>query len=274
MHLLSAIGLGIIQGITELFPFSSLGILVILPHLVRVTVPTSGSRYLPFLVALHVGTALALVGYFRHEWGMLIRGWWRWIRGDHTESGRMAWLIIWATIPAGLVGLLLKHRISDLFGKPGWAAIFLLVNAVVMWMGDRQSRKVSRPRDLRQLTSGQAVTIGVYQIFALIPGLSRSGLTMTGGVANGLGFEDAAHFSFLLATPIILAAGLVELPKLHHGVHGMLGAALVGGVVAGVTAWLSTRYLLRYFRHHDMGRLALVSAILGVVALVGLHFGA
>lgn len=273
MHLIDAVWLGILQGLTELFPFSSLGILVILPHLVHVSIP-SGSAYLPFLVALHVGTALALVWYFRRDWVDLAVNWWRWWGGHRSTSGRLAWLIIWATIPAGLVGLVLKNRIANLFGNPDLAAFFLLVNAGVMLMGDRMARRAPATTELNQLSLGQAVKIGVYQIFALIPGLSRSGLTITGGVSSRMGFEDAAHFSFLLATPIILAAGLAELPKLHHGgIHGMLVPAVVGGILAGVTAWFSTRYLLRYFQNHDLGRLALISAILGAVSLIGLWLG-
>lgn len=267
MSIITAAALGIIQGFAELFPFSSLGILVILPHVVPMTVPVSGSRYLPFIVALHTGTAIALIIYFRREWGRIIGGFFQWFAGKQTPAGRMAWLLIWGTIPAGLVGLLLKHKIAALFGNPTSAAAFLIVNGFLMVLGDRWHRKRNRRLSLKHMSGVQAIKIGLYQILALIPGLSRSGATITGGVSLGLSFEEAAHFSFLLATPIILAAALVELPKLHGGLHGLLVPAVVGGVLAGVTAWLSTRYLMRYFMVHNLGRFAVISVVLGAAAL-------
>jgi undecaprenyl-diphosphatase len=270
MSLITALILGIIQGGTELFPFSSLGILVIVPHFLAVRGLT-GTRYLPFLVALHVGTALALIGYFWRDWVAMVRGWFRTWEGEESPEGRLFWLIILATIPAGLVGLALKHKLTALFGHPLPAAVFLLVNGGIMALGDRVARRVKRRQTLEALTAGQSLTIGLWQILALIPGLSRSGSTITGGVALGLSFEDAAHFSFLLATPIILAAGLVELPKLHGGLHGLMVPALVGGVAAAVVALLSTRFLMGYFRVNNLKWLAVCSAILGVAGLVLVH---
>jgi undecaprenyl-diphosphatase len=266
--------LGIIQGFAELFPFSSLGILVILPHIVHLAVPTSGARYLPFLVALHAGTAIALLLLFGREWIRLVRGWILWLRGQHTADGRMAWMIIWATIPAGLVGLALKHKIADLFSKPLFAAIFLIVNGGLMLLGNYwHQQQQARQTDLalEKIPVKSALIIGVFQILALIPGMSRSGATISAGVKEGLSFEDAAHFSFLLATPIILAAALVELPKLHSGTHGLMGPALIGGVIAGIVAWLSARFLLRYFRFHNLRQLALISMAVGVVGLILVH---
>ncbi len=272
MSLGTAVFLGILQGFTELFPFSSLGLLVILPHVVSITVPTSGAKYLPFVVALHLGTAVALLWYFRREWVRIIRGWFRWLRGHRTTEGRLAWLLIWGTIPAGIVGLALKHPISALFSKPLLAAIFLLLNGGLMLWGDRQQHVVRQAvHSVASLTIGQTLKIGLFQILALIPGMSRSGSTISAGVSVGLSFEDAAHFSFLLATPIILAASLVEIPKLHSGLHGLATAALVGGVFAAVTAWLSTRFLLRYFQVHNLFRLAIISMGLGVLSLVLIH---
>lgn len=267
----TALLLGFIQGLAELFPFSSLGLLVILPHVAHFVVPMQGSRYLPFLVALHLGTALALILYFRHEWARIIGGFFRWIGGRRSAEGSLAWLIIWGTIPAGLVGLVLKHKISALFGRPLIAAAFLFVNGLFLFWGNRNIKRYRRPKPLSQLNGREAFKVGLYEIFALIPGLSRSGLTIVAGIRQGLSSEDAAHFSFLLATPIILAAALVELPKLHHGTHGLLGPALVGGATAFVVAWLSTRFLMRYFQTHRLGTLAWISLALGVAALIAVH---
>ncbi|MBX5467267.1 MAG: undecaprenyl-diphosphatase [Firmicutes bacterium] len=269
MSLLAAAGLGVLQGVAELFPFSSLGLLVLVPHLLGIPVP-DGARYLPFLVALHVGTALALLSTLGREWGRLLRGWVQWLGGRHNPAGREAWLVVWATIPAGLLGLLLRHRLAALFGDPGWAARFLLVNALVMGTVDRISRRLGPRRDFAHLPVGRACFVGGCQALALIPGLSRTGLTVAAGVLSGLDYASAARFSFLLATPIIFAAGLVELPQLRHGAvaSGMLPAAAVGGLCALVTAWLSARYLLQYFVRHRFGGLAWISAALGALGLL------
>ena len=272
MSLDTAVFLGILQGFAELFPFSSLGLLVILPHVVSVTVPTSGARYLPFVVALHLGTALALLWYFRREWLRIVVGWFHWVSGHRTTQGRLAWLLIWGTIPAGIVGLALKHPISVLFSKPLLAAVFLVLNGGLMLWGDRQQHGVPQTvHSPSSLTIGQTLKIGLFQILALIPGMSRSGCTISAGVSVGLSFEEAAHFSFLLATPIILAASLVEIPKLHGGLHGLAIPALVGGIFAAATAWLSTRFLLRYFQVHNLFRLAIISIGLGVLSLALVH---
>lgn len=274
MTVIAAALLGLIQGIAELFPLSSLGLLVILPHVTSLTVPTSGSRYLPFLVALHLGTALALFIYFFAEWRRLLQGFVAWVRGRRTTDGRLFWMVVWATIPTGLVGLMLKHRLAMLFGRPVLAAIFLVVNGVIMLIGDRWHTDTHKELRLEDLSIGQALKIGLFQILALIPGLSRSGSTITGGVGLGLRYEDAARFSFLMATPIILAAGLVEIPKLsqaHGGHHGLMMPSLVGGLVAALVAWLSTHFLMRYFEHHRLRVFAFVSMALGVLSLALIH---
>jgi undecaprenyl-diphosphatase len=267
----SAALLGLIQGFAELFPFSSLGLLVILPHVIHLQVPTHGARYLPFLVALHAGTAIALLLLFWHEWVSLVRGWFLWLKGEHTAQGRMAWMLIWATIPVGLVGLALKHSIAHLFSKPLLAAIFLIINGFVMLLGDRWHKNNKHPVVFEKMSIKSAVKIGLFQILALIPGLSRSGATITGGVGQGLSFEDSAHFSFLLATPIIFAAALLELPKLGAGGQGLIIPALFGGVIAGITAWLSARFLLRYFRLHNLFQLALISIAVGIAGVALIH---
>lgn len=271
MSVAVAVILGLVQGITELFPLSSLGILVILPAVTGLAVPVTGSHYLPFLVALHLGTALALLIYFLGDWYRMIRGLIRWLAGHRNIDGRIAWLVIVATIPTGIVGFLLKTPLSHLFGYPLWAAVFLVVNGFLMLLGDAwHQRSLSHARSaVSELTAGQALRVGLFQILALIPGLSRSGSTITGGLGVGLSYRQAARFSFLLATPIILAAALVELPKLHTtSAHNMILPAVIGGVVAGVTAILSTRFLLRFFEHHRLRVFAFLSMALGVASIV------
>ncbi|CAB1127873.1 Undecaprenyl-diphosphatase 1 [Candidatus Hydrogenisulfobacillus filiaventi] len=264
-----ALGLGVLQGFAELFPFSSLGLLIVLPRLLALPVPVTGARYLPFLVALHVGTALALAWLFRREWAALITGWVHWLRGRRTPEGHLAWLLIWGTVPVGLLGWLLQHRLAALFGNAPLAAAFLVLNGGIMFLADRFARRRAGRRSRQALGVQDALGIGLWQVFALIPGLSRSGLTIAGGVGRGLGFAEAAHFSFLLATPVILAAGLVELPKLAHGgAHGLGPAALTGGLAAAITAWLSARYLLRYFRTHNLFWFAVASTAAGGLALL------
>lgn len=271
MSITTAALLGVLQGFAELFPFSSLGLLVILPHVISVSVPTSGARYLPFLVALHTGTALALLLVFASEWIQIIGGFFAWFKGRRTFHGRLAWLLIWGTIPAGLAGLLLKHPLQHLFANPTAAAIFLIANGLLMLGGDMIHKRVRGNAPLERITGRDALVIGTFQILALLPGMSRSGATITGGVGRGLSFESAAHFSFLLATPIILAAAVLELPKLHSGIHGLLLPSIVGGVLAGITAWISAKFLLRYFRHHSLFRLALISLGLGIGSLLIVH---
>lgn len=263
--------LGLVQGISELFPFSSLGILVILPRVAHLPVTTSGARYLPFLVALHAGTALALVIFFWTEWKRLIVAWFRSLRGEMTKESRLAWAVVIGTIPAGLMAALLQKHLTALFGKPHPAAIFLIVNGFLMLASDVFMRRQRTRKPLQKLNLFQALGIGAMQILALIPGISRSGSTITAGIFDGLSFEDAAHFSFLLATPIILAATLDEVPKLHGGASGLAVPALIGGLVAAVAAWFSVRFLMRYFEYGRLTPFAFISMGLGIVSLILLH---
>jgi undecaprenyl-diphosphatase len=269
MTIATAVLLGLVQGIAELFPLSSLGILVILPHVTALKIPTRGAHYLPFLVALHLGTALSLLWFFRHDWQKLLQGFVVWLGGRRTLEGHVLWMVIWATVPAGLVGLVFKHRLAALFGRPSLAAAFLVVNGFIMLTGDRWHALHRKNLRLAELSIREALTIGLFQVLALIPGLSRSGNTITGGIGLGLRYEEAARFSFLMATPIILAAGLVELPHLaRHGVHHLLLPSIAGGLVAAVTAWLSVRFLMRYFEHHRLRPFAFLSMTLGLLALL------
>lgn len=264
-----ALLLGATQGFSELFPLSSLGILVILPHALHIPFRMSGAHYLPFVVALHVGTALALLLYFLGDWVRLVSGAYRSLTGHPNAQGRLLGRLVIATIPAGFVGYLFKAPLASLFALPVFSGILLLLNGLVLLLADTWHKRRPKKVQLADLSDRDALSVGLFQMFALFPGLSRSGLAMTGALRLGLSYEDAARFAFLLATPIIGLAGLVELPKLHH-VHasGLLGPAILGGLAAGVVAFLSTHFLLRYFERGNLRIFAVFSMILGVLGLV------
>ncbi|POR46212.1 undecaprenyl-diphosphatase [Paraburkholderia eburnea] len=244
--------LSVLQGVTELFPVSSLGHTLLVPALFGMHIDKHAPQLLPFLVALHLGTAIALLWYFRARWVALISGFFASLGGRKNDDGHMMWALIIGTIPTGIVGLVLEKRIEAIFHDLRIVAAALMVNGVLLWLGDRlQQARVHRGPE--KLSFGQAFLVGLAQIGALIPGFSRSGLTMIAGNAAGLTTEKAAEFSFLLGTPIIFAAGVLELPKLFHA-RDQLTTALVGGVLTGIAAWLSVKFLMRYFE--GRGRLA------------------
>jgi undecaprenyl-diphosphatase len=252
MNVLQAILIAILQGATELFPVSSLGHAVILPALMRSGINQHSAEFLPFLVFLHLGTAIALLIYFWRDWWMLFQG----VVGlaDPAlvqESRRVFLKIVIATIPAVIVGFLLEKFVRGLFGTPIIAAAFLVVNGLLLLFGERLRNRGHR--GLQTLTTLDALYIGLWQCTALIPGISRSGATIVGGVLRGITHEGAAHFSFLIATPIIFGATVLEVPKLLHEQvpAGTFGLAALAAVVSGITAWLSTWFLMRYFRDHD-----------------------
>jgi undecaprenyl-diphosphatase len=273
--IVQAIVLAVVQGVTELFPVSSLGHAVILPHLFGWNVDQNAPTFLPFLVMLHVGTALALVIYFWRDWWLLLSSV---LPGDDDgakqESRHVLLLLVLGTIPAGLVGLIFRNRLADLFADFRIAAVFLMLNGVLLALGELLRRRAGSAQ-LATLRPGQAVAIGTSQIVALLPGFSRSGATMVGGLLVGLEHQSAARFSFLLATPIILAAGVLEVPKLlQPDARASLGPAVVGGVVAGTLAYLSTMGLMRYFKQQEVNALIPFSAycvLLGAAALVFGH---
>lgn len=255
MSIWEAFVLALLQGATEILPVSSLGHGVILPSLLGWDVNQESPTFLPFFVVLHLGTAAALFAFFRREWWAIIRGFFlslseRSLRGN--EDGRLAWLVIVGTIPAGLVGLLFEKGLSANFGRPMLAAIVLVFNGIFLLTGERIRRKRIK-EGASQLSFWQAVAVGTSQVLALIPGISRSGVTVVGGMASGLKAEVAARFSFLLATPIILAAGVLEVPKLvRYGTAHTLEVALFGGVVAGLAAYLSTAALMYLFKRREI----------------------
>lgn len=252
---LDLILLALLQGVSELFPISSLGHSVLVPALLHWPIDREATWFLPYVVVLHLGTALALLIFFRREWlvmlGAVVRS-----RGSASDPHtRLFWLLVCGSLPAGILGLLLEHRVQALFGGFTVAAVFLMLNGLLLMLGDRlKQRTASRP--LEQLPWGHALLIGCAQALALVPGISRSGVTLVAGLVGGLDYAASARYSFLLATPIIGAAGLLEVPKLlRHGQAlpaGLLPIIFFGGIVAAAAAWLSTWFLMRYFRTHEI----------------------
>lgn len=278
MDTLHALLFAILQGATELFPVSSLGHAVIVPALLRWPIDQAAPGFLPFLVMLHVGTATALLLYFRADWlamffGVLGR---REAAENAAQRGLLARLIV-ATLPAVLIGFALKKPLEHLFANPLAAALFLMANAGLLWLGELLRRAgTKRTTELSYL---DALIIGFYQCLAFLPGISRSGATIVGGLARGISHEAAARFTFLMGTPVIFAAAVLEVPKLVHGhlLHALFGPALLAALASGVVAYASTAFLMRYFRNHDVWALspfAWYCLIAGALSAAAFAFGA
>jgi undecaprenyl-diphosphatase len=250
LDLPQAIIMAILQGATELFPVSSLGHAVILPSLLGWPIDQKSPSFLPFLVVLHLGTALALLIYFWRDWfgfARAVLG-----SGRNAKKERRVFLLVCiATAPAIVIGFTLEHVLRGFFGAPALTAVFLIVNGGILFVGERI--KHSGAKSIDEVGWKTALAIGACQALALIPGISRSGATLVGGVLAGLKHKDAARFSFLLATPIIAGAGVLEVPKLlHQGMGGLnMTIVILAGAIAGVTAFLSTAFLMRYFKRHE-----------------------
>ena len=330
MSYLQAIVIALVQGVTELFPVSSLGHSVLVPAWLGgswQTLVTQSSQatsessfYLAYIVALHCATALALLWFFRVDWIRIIRGFFRSSarivrerRFSAVDSDeRLAWLIIVATVPVGLTGLALEHTFRTIFAKPVAAAAFLFINGLILLAGERVRRRTAEPvavaeraepvlvgvgagsdappprvaatsgrtaddilaahaSDLRisRISYRDSVTIGLLQVAALFPGISRSGITMVGGLWRGLDHEDSARFAFLLATPVILAAGVLKLPTLFGAAgDNIRGQALVGSVICGVTAYFTVRFLVRYFETRTLTPFAIYCLVAGAASLI------
>ena len=282
---------------------SSLGHSVLVPaliggsweNLVTQTSADNGeaSPYLAFIVALHVATALVLLFVFRSTWIRITEGFIVSIRRRRIETSaeRLAWLIVIATVPVGITGLLFEHTFRTVFAKPLAAAIFLTINGLVLLGGEvlrRRADTTSRTIRSADVASGDVQTavvpahltmdavrrrdaalIGVFQTFALFAGISRSGITMVGGLVAGLDHEDAARFSFLLATPVILAAGVLKLPTLAGSAGADIrGQVVVGSIAAAAAAYLSTKFLLRFFETRTLTPFAIYSLVVGSICIV------
>ena len=338
MTYLQAIVIALVQGVTELFPVSSLGHSVLVPAWLGgswETLVTQSSQadsassfYLAYIVALHCATALALLWFFRADWVRIIRGFFQSVARSIRErtfivrnaDERLAWLIVLATIPVGITGLALEHVFRTVFAKPLAASIFLFINGLILLLGERARRSteehqpalavadpvaatvsrggvavaerppagdslragsggsrsagdveaaVASDRRIAGISYRDGLSVGSLQVLALLPGISRSGITMVGGLWRGLSHEDAARFAFLLATPVILAAGVLKLPSLAgpagDNIHGQV---VVGSIITGVTAYLSVRYLVRYFETRTLTPFAIYCLIAGAASIV------
>jgi undecaprenyl-diphosphatase len=331
---LEAAVVGLVQGVSEMFPISSLGHSVLIPAIIGgswardLNVSAAESPYLAFVVGLHVATAIALLIYFWRDWVRIIGGFATSVRDRRvrTEDQKLAWMIILATIPVGIAGLLFEHAFRVIFGKPVLAGAFLAINGLILIAGERYRSRASleadaalntgtldtqddpevvpdgepelvaagrapayepqRPRarvlreqeqagavqaDQRLAGMGyrQAVIVGAAQVLALLAGISRDGVTIVAGMARGLSREDAARFAFLLATPVILAAGALKVPDLVGPLgSGIRGQIIVGSVLSGIGAYLSVRFLLRYLRTRTLTPFGIYCLIAGLASVV------
>jgi undecaprenyl-diphosphatase len=281
--------MGLLQGATELFPVSSLGHAVVIPSLLHWKFKQSDPSFVPFLVLLHLGTATALLILYRDQWIAIIRGFFSAaIRGQiQTDTERLAMLLLVGTIPAGILGVFLETRVKALFASPYAAAGFLVVNGVLMLGFELLRRRAERKAALESISRveqeerfGQAerisfraaALVGACQALAFLPGISRSGVTIGGGLLAGLRHQEAARFSFLLATPVILAASMVEVPQLiTSGVP--IGEYVAAAALSGIAAYASARFLLRYFRSGRLDPYGWYCIAAGLVslALLGLN---
>lgn len=285
-----AIVLGVLQGFSELFPVSSLGHTVLFPklfgwnELVRYQSSSVDNAWLAFIVMLHVGSAVGLLIYFWRDWITLIRGFFATLakRRVETPTERLVWLIIAASIPTGILGLAFEHPARVATAKPEVAAIFLVINGLVLFVAQQLSqragvRRLARQegakrdgrRELETLEYREAGVLGLAQSGGLIAGISRDGMVMAGGLARGLDNADAARISFLMATPIILAAGVYKLPDLtgHLG-DGIRGYAVLAAAVAAVIAVFTVHFLTRFFRRGNLNPFAVYCVLFGIAMVV------
>jgi undecaprenyl-diphosphatase len=281
-----AVILGLTQGIAEPFPISSLGHGVVLPRLAGWHIHQNDKFFLTFLVATHLGTAIVLLLLFLKDWRRIVGGLWRSlqmreIRAEDTYA-RLGWLLVAGTIPVGIIGLLLQEPLRKLFASAEIAAAFLIVNGVALLLFERLRRRPPRPGDylgdsdarLAKLTWRQTIGVGTSQAFALVPGISRSGFTMGGGLIVGLSNEDAARFAFLLATPVIFAAAALKLPELFGSAgNGVRGPALVAGLCAAATTFVAVKFLLRYFQTNRLTPFGIYCVAVGTICTLVFALG-
>jgi undecaprenyl-diphosphatase len=275
-----AVVFGLLQGFSELFPISSLGHAVVLPRLLGWNIHQNDKFFITFLVAVHLATALVLLGFFWNDWVRIVRGLGRSLRDREITDAdaRLGWLLVVGTIPAGLLGLLLEKPLRDVFASAQSAAAFLIVNGVLLYGAERLRRRAPHApeaerdedtRIVRRLSWGQAAGVGSAQALALMPGISRSGVTMGGGLLVGLNNQDAARYSFLLATPIIGAAAALKLPELLGSAgDGVRGPAALAALCAAVTAYLSVRFLMRFFETNRLTPFAAYCVAAGTLLTV------
>ena len=278
-----AILLGLLQGVSELFPVSSLGHSVILPKLLGWNIHQNDKYFVTFLVATHLATALVLLGFFRRDWARILKGVGRSLRdrgiAPDDVDAKLGWLLVVGTIPAGILGLVLEHKLRSVFASARSASLFLMLNGVLLYGTEMLRRRAPSTetdddaRIAKQVTWRDTVLVGAAQALALIPGFSRSGATMGGGLLVGLSNKDAARFAFLLATPIIGAAAILKLPELFgHAGDGVRGPALAGAACSAVTAYLAVRFLMRYFETRTLMPFAVYCFAAGLACSVYFAF--
>jgi undecaprenyl-diphosphatase len=266
--------LGLLQGVSELFPVSSLGHSVILPQLLGWDIHQNDPYFITFLVATHLATALVLLGFFWADWVRIVKGLGRSLRdrgiAPDDADAKLGWLLVVGTIPAGILGLVLEHKLRSVFASAQSASIFLCLNGLLLYGAELLRRRApvveeeDDTRIARTVSWRDSVFIGGAQALALIPGLSRSGATMAGGLLVGLSHKDAARFAFLLATPIIGAAALLKLPELAGSSgNGVRGQALVGALCSALTAYLAVRFLMKYFERNTLMPFAIYCFVAG-----------
>jgi undecaprenyl-diphosphatase len=281
-----AIVLGLLQGFSELFPISSLGHSVILPQLLGWNIHQNDEYFITFLIATHLATAIVLFIFFFQDWMRIFAGMWRSLVdrqiAPENHDAKLGWLLVVGTVPAGLLGLLFQDSLRTVFASAQSAAFFLMLNGVMLYGAERLRRRApvvetSDPLASDQRISGttsyrDAVGIGAAQAIALIPGFSRSGASMAGGLLTGLSNEDAARFSFLLATPIIGAAALLKLPDLFGSTgDGVRGPALAASLCSALTAWFSVRFLVKYFETNRLTPFAIYCFVAGLASSIYLY---
>jgi undecaprenyl-diphosphatase len=276
-----AVILGLIQGVAEPFPISSLGHGVVLPKLFGWNIHQNDKYFLVFLIGTHIGTSLVLLGFFIKDWIRIVKGLFRSLAlreiPEDDVYARLGWLLVVGTIPAGVIGLVLQDPLRTLFASASFAAAFLIVNGVALLFFERLRSRPPRPGDylgdsdarLSKLSWRQATAVGTAQAAALLPGISRSGFSMGGGLLSGLSNEDAARYAFLLATPIIFAAGVLKLPELFGSTgNGVRGQTLVGALAAAFTTFFAVKFLLRYFQTNRLTPFGIYCIALGAVASI------
>jgi undecaprenyl-diphosphatase len=273
-----AILLGVLQGISELFPISSLGHSVIITGLLGWSIDRHGDYFLAFLVATHFATALTLFLMYWNDWVRIISGILRSARERRISDAdaKLGWLLVVGTVPAGLVGLMFQDQVKRLLISPAFVALFLAANGALLYIAELLRKRAKRAalvadadhRLAGDLSWWQSLKVGMMQIIALLPGFSRTGSTIAGGLMVGLSHEDALRFSFLLATPIIGAAAVLKLPGLiASGNHSAIGTALVGGLCAAMGAYFSVKFLTRYFETRTLTPFAIYCALFGLISL-------
>lgn len=269
---------GVLQGFSELFPISSLGHSVLVPAWIGgswrefLTNETSGeSPYLLMIIALHLASSLTLIWFFRNRWLLLIKAFFTSIqkRRNFDGSEQLIWKIILATIPVGVLGILFQDQVGELFSDPYAVGGFLFLNGLLLVAIEvyKKSRITRELTDTEKIGNGQALVIGIAQSAALFPGISRFGITMSAGLARGLSHSAASDFAFLIATPVIVGASILKLPKLFDPeISHILGPVLVGSVVSAICTYLSIAFLVRWFKTHTLYPFAIYCLIIGALS--------